>query len=328
MLDRVGHTGILGHGFVREVNLAVLVQGYIFQKGVALDRVVDIRLGILVQVDDLRVAAALVVEDAVVIPSVLIIADQQSLGIRGKGGLAGAGEAKEDRRILAFHIGVGRAVHRSDALQRHIIVHHGEHALLHLAAVPGVDDNLLMARDVEGNRGLGIEAQLLVVLYLCLGSVVDNEGRLEVLLLLSGRADEHVADEMRLPGNFHDEADSHPRILIRPAERVYHVELLAGKFLLRDGLELAPGLLACRMVIILVLIGCPPNGVLGILIHDDVFVLGGTTGKFSGHDIDGTKLADLALLIPGKTRLCLLLEQLFIGRIIDNFRSAGNSVLC
>ena len=53
-----------------------------------LDGVVDIGFGVLIQVDDLCVAAALEVEHAVVVPAVLVIADQQTLGIGGQGGLA------------------------------------------------------------------------------------------------------------------------------------------------------------------------------------------------------------------------------------------------
>ena len=49
---------------------------------------------------------------------------------------------------------------------RQVVVHHGEHALLHLAAVPGVDDDLLAGGDVEGHAGLGVQTQLLVVLDL------------------------------------------------------------------------------------------------------------------------------------------------------------------
>ena len=77
-------------------------------------------------------------------------------------------------------------MHGSDALKWQIVVHHGEHTLLHLAAVPGVDDDLLLAGDVEQHSSLGVQAQLLVVLDLSLGSVVNNEIRLEVLQLLSG----------------------------------------------------------------------------------------------------------------------------------------------
>ena len=49
----------------------------------------------------------------------------------------------------------------------------------------------LFAGDVEGNAGLAVQAQLLVVLDLGLGSVVNNEIRLKVLQLLSGGLDEH-----------------------------------------------------------------------------------------------------------------------------------------
>ena len=72
-------------------------------------RQVDIRLGVLIQVDDLCVAAALEVEDAVVVPAVLVIADEQTLRVGGQGGLAGAGQTEEDGSVLALLIGVGRA---------------------------------------------------------------------------------------------------------------------------------------------------------------------------------------------------------------------------
>ena len=140
--------GVLGHALVGEIDVALSVQSDVLQQSVALDGVVDVGLRVLVQVDDLSVAAALEVEDAVVVPAVLVIADEQTLRVGGQGGLAGAGQTEEDGSVLALLIGVGRAVHGSHALQRQEVVHHGEHTLLHLAAVPGVDDDLLLAGDV------------------------------------------------------------------------------------------------------------------------------------------------------------------------------------
>src|SRR5699024_11193565 len=141
---------------------------------------------LLIQVDDLGVAAALEVEDAVVVPAVLVVADQQTLGVGGQGGLAGAGQAEEQSGVLAVHVGVGGAVHGGNAIQGQVVVHHGEHALLHLAAVPGVQDDLLTGGDVEDGGGLGVQAQLLEVLNLGLGGVVGDKVGLEVSKLFLG----------------------------------------------------------------------------------------------------------------------------------------------
>ena len=91
MIDGVGNTGVLCNALVSEVAYTVGIDCYVLKKGVAADRVVDVRLGILIEVDDLCIAAAFEVEDAVIVPAVLVVADQQALGVGGEGGLAGAG---------------------------------------------------------------------------------------------------------------------------------------------------------------------------------------------------------------------------------------------
>ena len=125
MVDGIGNTSVLGHALISEIDLAFGVEGDVLQQSVALDGVVDVRLRIFVQVDDFGVAATLKVEDAVVVPAVLVIADQQALRVGGQTGLAGAVQTEEDGSVLALLIGVGRAVHGSDALQRQEVVHHG-----------------------------------------------------------------------------------------------------------------------------------------------------------------------------------------------------------
>ena len=98
------------------------------------DRVEDLRLASRRQVDRLGVAAALDVEDAVVGPAVLVVADQLAARVGRQRRLAGAGEAEEERHVAVVAL-VGRAVHRQDALLRHQVVHDREDALLHLAGV-------------------------------------------------------------------------------------------------------------------------------------------------------------------------------------------------
>ena len=327
VVDGVGDAGVLGHALVGEIDVALSVQSDVLQQSVALDGVVDVGLRVLVQVDDLSVAAALEVEDAVVVPAVLVIADEQTLRVGGQGGLAGAGQTEEDGSVLALLVGVGRAVHGSDALQRQEVVHHGEHALLHLAAVPGVDDDLLLAGDVEQHSSLGVQAQLLVVLDLSLGSVVDNEIRLEVLPLLSGGLDEHIGDEMCLPGHFHDEADGHAGVLVGAAESIHDVQALVGELLLGDLLHSFPGFLRCGVVVVLVLVAGPPHGVLGVLVHDDELILGGAAGVDTGHDVDSAQLADLALLVAFQFGLGLLVEQLLVRGIVHDLGRAGDTIL-
>ena len=327
MVDGVGHTGVLGDGLVSEVDLALGVDGNVLQQSVALDGVVDVGLGVLIQVDDLSVAAALEVKDAVVVPAVLVVADQQALRVGGQSGLAGAGQTEEDGSVLALLIGVGRAVHGGHALQRQEVVHHGEHALLHLAAVPGVDDDLLLAGDVEGNAGLAVQAQLLVVLNLSLGGVVNNEVRLKIGQLLSGGLDKHVGDKVCLPGHLHDEADSHAGVLVGAAESIDDEQALVAQLLLSDVLHGRPGLLGHGVVVVLVLVAGPPNGVLGVLVHDDVLVLGGTAGVNAGHNIDSAQLGDLALLIAGQFGFGLLLEQHLIRGVMHDLGRAGNAIL-
>ncbi|KAI3492208.1 hypothetical protein L1887_43352 [Cichorium endivia] len=67
---------------------------------IATDRVEDIRLGLFRQANGLRVAAAFKVEYAVVIPAVLVIANQATFWIGGQGGFPGAGQAEEYRHLF------------------------------------------------------------------------------------------------------------------------------------------------------------------------------------------------------------------------------------
>ena len=181
MVDRIRYTSILGNALIVEINLAVSINGYVLKQSISLDCVVDVGLGILVQVDNLSVASTFEVEYAVVIPAVLVITDQQTLRIGRQGCLTGSGQTEEDCGVLTVHIGVCGAVHGSNALQRQVVVHHGEHTLLHLSAVPCVNNNLLTAGDIKCYTSLGVQTQLLVILNLSLGCVVNYEIGLEVL---------------------------------------------------------------------------------------------------------------------------------------------------
>ena len=103
----------------------------------------------------LGVAAAFEVKHAVIVPAVLIIADQLTMRIGRQGGFPGTGEAEEQRHVPCFAT-VGRAVHRRDAFLRQQVVHDREQPFLHFAAVPGTADELNTLAEIKGDEVLGV----------------------------------------------------------------------------------------------------------------------------------------------------------------------------
>ena len=81
VIDRVRYARVLGHALVLEVDLAVRIYRHVLQQGIATDGVVDVWLALFIQVDHLGVASTLVIEDAFVVPSVLVVTDQQTLRV-------------------------------------------------------------------------------------------------------------------------------------------------------------------------------------------------------------------------------------------------------
>ena len=71
----------------------------VFQHGSEPQGVEDLRLGFARQVDRLGVAAPFDVEDAVVAPAMLVVADELPLRVGRERRLAGAGQAEQDRRL-------------------------------------------------------------------------------------------------------------------------------------------------------------------------------------------------------------------------------------
>ncbi len=327
MVDGIGYAGVLGDALVGEVYLAVFVNGYVFEKGIATDGVVDVGFAVFVEVDNLGVAAAFEIEDAVVVPAVFVIADEQTLGVGRKCGFACSAEAEEDGGVFAFHIGVGAAVHRSDAAQRQEVVHHREHTFLHFATIPGVDDYLLAAGNVEYNGGFAVQTQLLVVRNFGLGGIVYDEVGGEVGEFVSGGADEHIGYEVSLPCNFHNEAHCHTSVFVCTAEAVNDVEFLVAELIDCDLFDSFPSFLACGLVVVFVSLGCPPNGVLGVLVHYDEFVFGRAAGVDAGHYVYSTKFGDFAFLVAFKRGFGLFVKKLIVGGVVHDFGGAVDTIL-
>ena len=142
----------------------------------------------------------------------LVVADQRALRIGRQRGLAGAGEAEEDRGV-AVGADIGRAVHRHHALFGQIVVQRGEHALLHLAGIIRPADQDDLAGEIDRDHVLrthavafriGPEAR----------QVDDGEFGHEARKLRCLGADQQRADEQRMPGELGEDTglDSEARI--------------------------------------------------------------------------------------------------------------------
>ena len=110
VVDRIGYTGVFRDGLIGKVDVALDVEGYVFEQSVTLDGAIDVRFGFHVKVDNLSIAAAFEVEYAFIIPAVFVITNQQTFRVRGQGGFTRAGEAEEDSRVLALLVRVSGAV--------------------------------------------------------------------------------------------------------------------------------------------------------------------------------------------------------------------------
>ncbi len=172
-----------------------------------------------------------------------------------------------------------------------------------------------------------MQAELFVVLDFSLGCVEDNEVRLEVCFLFRGRFDEHVADEMCLPSNFNDEADSHARVLVCTAEAIDDEEALVGELFLGDILYSSPSFLGCLVVIVVISLRIPPNRVVRRLVVNDEFIFRRTAREDARLDINSAEFGNLALLVARQAFLRLFLEQRLVGRIVDDFRRTRDTIL-
>ena len=153
-LDRIRAARVLRDARVGEVHAVVFIEHHVLQHRAEAQRLENVRLVLGREVDRLGVAAAFDVEDAVVAPAVLVVADEMALRIGGERRLARAAEAEEQRRRAGLFVGGGRAVHREHAALRREVVRDGEDAFLHLAGVFGAEDDefLVLEAQVDARR--------------------------------------------------------------------------------------------------------------------------------------------------------------------------------
>lgn len=104
MVDGVRNAGVLRNalvGIVANAFRTAELNGNVLEQSVAADGVEDVGLAFGVKVDDLCVAAAFVVEYAVVVPSVFVVADEQTVRVGAQSGLTRAAQTEEYGGVFA-----------------------------------------------------------------------------------------------------------------------------------------------------------------------------------------------------------------------------------
>jgi hypothetical protein len=228
VLDRVGAAGVLGQGVVVVVyDTSDWVKYDVLEDRTEADGTVDIWFLLGREANALGVATTLDVEDTSVRPAVLVVTNQGTLGVSRQGGLSGSGQTEENGDIAILTFVGGRVQGEDVVFDRHLIVENGKDSFFHFPSILSTKDNHLLVLEVESNgcrRGhtasvsVGGEST----------GVVDGVVGLEVLQLLLGGADQHVAHEESMVGTSADNADAYPVALVPAGESIDDVDAVAG----------------------------------------------------------------------------------------------------
>ncbi|MNC13519.1 hypothetical protein D3C75_612700 [compost metagenome] len=145
--------------------------------------------------------------------------------------------------------------------------------------------------------------------------------------LFIGWANKHVLHEMRLPGDFGDEANGKAGIGVGAAESINDEQTLTGKLLGDEGFQMLPGLWGDRFVVVLPFaIVRPPQGVAGGVVTDNVFILRRTAGKDTGVYSDCARVRQYTALVSFQCWIELLLIQRSVIGVIDDVMSVVDTI--
>ena len=289
LLELVRGARVLRLRVVVEVEHAALVHDDVLEHGPErLRRAEDLRLRLRGQPDHLGVAAAFDVEDAVVRPAVLVVADQMALGIGGERRLAGPREPEEHRHApVAAH--VRGAVHRHHVAQRQPVVHDREDRLLDLARVVRPPDEHLRTGRVQDDERAGARAVHLGI-GLDGGRVQHERFRLVPTELLLGRIDEERLREQRVPRAVGDDPERQAVRGIGAGERIDDIDVLLVE--VGDDLRTQPleAVFLDRLVD-----RSPPEPIFGAGLAHDELVERRAAGVLAGVDDERPALGKLRL---------------------------------
>ena len=230
VVHRIRDTRVLRSRRITKLALALFVHDHVFKQCVTTNGVINVGFMHRIQIDHLCIATAFVIEDTFIVPTVFVVTDQEALRVSRQRRLTRTGQTEEDRRVGLILVRVSRAVHRSDTAQRVQVVHDGEHAFLHFATVPGVQNDLHLFLQIKDNSRRAIQTEFFVVFDAFLtGGNHQEVGFAEVFKFFSRRTDEHVRHKVSLPSDFHHKAHFQARVFVRTAEGIHDEKSFVGE---------------------------------------------------------------------------------------------------
>jgi len=188
----VRNASILGLGGIKVVGCSVGLDGDIFQECVHVDGAVNVGLGLFREVDGLGVATTFKVKDTVIVPAVLVVANQGAVGIGREGRLARSRQTKKERDVSLLS-DIGGAVHGEVTHHGQPVVHEAENSLFVLTTIPGSENDGLLFLYVKDDGRFTVQIVLDPVVVDLTAAVDDGKVGLESLKF-RGRfgANEHV----------------------------------------------------------------------------------------------------------------------------------------
>ena len=168
-------------------------------------------------------------------------------------------------------------MHRHDVLRRQIEIEGGEYRLLHLARIGRAADQYDLAREIDGDHRVGAFAAAVALgVGLERREVEDGEFGNETGELGLLGADQQLADEERVPGEFGINAGLDPVFRVGAAIEVLREEFFAFGMLDEVGKQIVEVLFRHFAIAV------PPNRIAGEIVDDGMLILRATAGVMAG----------------------------------------------
>src|SRR5260370_28148061 len=222
------------------------------------------RLGFSTQLDCLRIAAALEIEDAFGAPTVLVVTDQRAPGIGRQSCFPGSRQTEEYGRII-LRADICRTMHLHDVLSRKKVIQRRKDGLLDFAGIrtsPYQDD---LSRKIDRDHRFAAHAVALGI-RLEGRAAVNRELRKEGREFAPVWPEQQRADEKREPSERSEDARTHSEFCIGASAKVLGIQSLAGG--VRNEVLVQPRKL-CGSHLAVVF---PPDVLLSQVVADDIFV--------------------------------------------------------